>query len=82
MARDSEVIILALLIAQKNNHTNRRSALDDDIDVVPLIPFDWTHWTNNAAFERELAIPFAEFTESAPILFENIGHGAPSWFPW
>jgi len=50
VVRDSGVIILVLSIAQKNN---RRSALDDDIDVVPLILFDWTHWTNNTMSKRE-----------------------------
>lgn len=43
---------------------DRRSALDFNIDVVSRILFDWTHWTNNA--ESGLAIPFVEFTESAP----------------
>lgn len=41
------VIIRVLSVTQKNN-PRRSPSPGSNIDVLPLIPFDWTQWTNNA----------------------------------
>lgn len=57
-------------------------SLDFDIDVVPLIPFDWTHWTNDTVVRASNSICRIYRVSRGGFRVSAVETARRSRFPW